>query len=101
MQLKAGSRLRSATSTVEVIVVRATGEDVEVTCGGVPMISKDDTSGALDIIPGHEGEIRLGKRYSDETLQIEVLCTTPGDGALEVDGRILDLKNAKALPASD
>ncbi|KLL95143.1 hypothetical protein NJ76_29595 [Rhodococcus sp. IITR03] len=43
----------------------------------------------------------LGKRYTDAEGTVELLCTTPGTGALAVDGVPLSLKTAKPLPASD
>ena len=42
MELKPGVRLRSATDTTEVIVVRAPGEPVDLRCGGHPMAPADD-----------------------------------------------------------
>jgi hypothetical protein len=45
--------------------------------------------------------ILLGKRYADETTGLEVLCTKPGAGPLAVDGRELQVKGPKPLPASD
>jgi hypothetical protein len=101
MELKAGVRLRSAVSDAEVIVIRATGGDVTLTCGGLPLRDADDDSPKAEIQPGHEGTILLGKRYVDEADSLEVLCTKPGEGALEVDGNQLQLKSAKPLPSSD
>ena len=43
----------------------------------------------------------MGKRYVDDEIGIELLCTRSGSGALTVDGRVLTLKGAKPLPASD
>jgi hypothetical protein len=43
----------------------------------------------------------LGKRYADDDLGLELLCTRAGTGALTVDGRPLLLKGAKPLPSSD
>ena len=43
----------------------------------------------------------LGKRYSDESIGIELLCTKSGLGSLAVDGVPLGQKDAKPLPASD
>lgn len=101
MELKAGSRLRSAVGTTEVVVVRAPDESVTLTAGGVPML--DGTAGVVgeDIRPGSEGAVLLGKRYVDEAATIEVLCTKPGEGTLAVDGRPLEVKSAKPLPSSD
>lgn len=101
MELKAGSQLKSAVSTTEVVVVKAPGEPVTLTCGGVPMRGKDEDAPSAQTEAGHEGEALLGKRYVDDPSDIEVLCTKAGDGALAVDGRPLVLKTAKPLPSSD
>ena len=37
----------------------------------------------------------------DEASGVEILCVKPGAGSLAVDGRLLELKTAKALPSSD
>ena len=42
-QLKAGTRLRSAVCTTEVIVTAAPADDLDVRCGGAPMIGAKDT----------------------------------------------------------
>ena len=101
MLLKPGTRLRSAVCATEVIVVRAPADDVELSCGGAPLvpIGTDAPAGELD--PAHSGGTRLGKRYADEELGLEVLCTKPGDGSLSVGGTALPEKDAKPLPASD
>lgn len=101
MELKAGTRLRSAMSEAEVIVVRTAGGDVDLICGGVPMVEGDGgTTGQL-APSGDDGSVVLGKRYVDEDDTIEVLCTKPGAGTLAVGGRPLVLKSAKPLPSSD
>ena len=43
----------------------------------------------------------LGKRYADDEIGIELLCTKAGQGDLFVDGARLLMKGAKPLPASD
>jgi hypothetical protein len=43
----------------------------------------------------------LGKRYADEGLGIELLCTKAGAGTLSVGDTVLARKDAKPLPASD
>ena len=43
----------------------------------------------------------LGKRYEDEPSGAELLCVKAGDGSLAIDGRVLPIKGAKPLPASD
>ena len=101
MELKAGARLRSAVSDAELIVIRASDGDVEVTCGGLAVLDGGDDSPKTAIQAGQEGSILLGKRYVDDGDILELLCTKPGDGALAVDGRPLQLKTAKPLPSSD
>jgi len=101
MELKAGVRLRSAVSEAEVIVVRAGGDEVEITCGGVPMVEGDTASSNQAPLADDDGSVVLGKRYIDEGDILEVLCTKPGAGTLAVGGRPLVLKSAKPLPSSD
>ncbi len=105
MELKAGTRLRSAVSDAEVVVVRAPAGDVELTCGGVPMVAGDSGAptgaAAGAVAPGTEGSVVLGKRYVDPDDTIEVLCTKAGEGALALGGTELVLKSAKPLPSSD
>lgn len=101
MELKAGQRLNSAVCDAQVVVVKAPGEDVEIHCGGVPMIDADQERDPSATAPeGDEGPV-LGKRYADEELGLELLCTRAGSGALSVNGEVLPVKGAKPLPASD
>jgi hypothetical protein len=65
------------------------------------MLGRDEESSGAAIQAGDDGSSLLGKRYVDETSEIEVLCTKPGDGTLAVDDRALELKSAKPLPSSD
>ncbi|HEV3280841.1 MAG TPA: hypothetical protein VG032_04465 [Acidimicrobiales bacterium] len=101
MELKAGDRLHSAVSDTEVIVIKTTGGNVTLTCGGLPLVPAGENGARGQIQPGQEGEVLLGKRYVDEEDTLELLCTKPGLGALAVDGRPLGLKSAKPLPSSD
>jgi hypothetical protein len=43
----------------------------------------------------------MGKRYVDESGDVELLCTKPGTGSLTVDGAPLTVRGAKPLPSSD
>lgn len=101
MELKAGTQLKSAVGTTEVVVIRAPDHDATLTSGGAPMVGRDDDAPAADIEPGSEGTVLLGKRYVDAAGSIEVLCTKPGEGALALDGQPLEVKSAKPLPSSD
>lgn len=104
LQLKPGLRLRSAVDTTELIVVRAPSGDVEVdlACGGAPMVPAGTDvpdGGAVD--PAWAGGTLMGKRYADETVGVELLCTKAGEGSLALNGEALGVKDAKPLPSSD
>jgi hypothetical protein len=102
MKLRPGQKLHSAVSDAQVVVVRAPDADVDLACGGAPVLEEGQQpadAAALDASLG-DGPL-LGKRYADEDLGLELLCTRPGDGALTVDGRALPIKGAKPLPSSD
>jgi hypothetical protein len=101
MELKAGTRLKSAVCETQVIAVRAPAGDVDLTCGGQPMLALDDTGGGGTPSAGHDEGTLLGKRYADEEVGIELLCTKAGKGSLWLNGSPLGLKEAKALPSSD
>ena len=98
MQTKAGLKLRSAACSTEVIVVRPTTDDVALSCCGAPMTTDEVEA---PVSPPEEHGVLLGKRYTDETTGIELLCTKPGPGPLAVDGRPVLVKGAKPLPSSD
>ena len=102
MSLKPGSRWRSAVSDAEVVVVRATAEATALECGGHPMVAHgaERPVGLAVVGEGAEG-VQVGKRYFDEATGTEVLCSKAGAGALSMDGRPLQLRAAKPLPASD
>ena len=56
-----------------------------------------------DRVPSNgEGDATLlGKRYADDELGLELLCTQGGDGALSIGDTPLLVKGAKPLPSSD
>ncbi|HTW99659.1 MAG TPA: hypothetical protein VMD59_12825 [Acidimicrobiales bacterium] len=101
LQLKAGLRLRSATDTSEVVVVKAPADPVDLRCGGHPFVPADAEVTPQSIEAGFDGGTQLGKRYADEDLGLEILCTKAGEGAISVGETILPVKGAKPLPASD
>ena len=102
MELKAGTRLKSAVCETQVIAVRAPAGDVVVTCGGHPLLLIDaEVPAGLSMEAGHDGGTQLGKRYADEEIGLELLCTKAGLGALWLNGEPMRLKEAKALPSSD
>ena len=101
MEMKPGARFRSQVCATEVVVVKV-GEGGALACGGVPVVALDaPVAGTDGIQDGFDGGTLLGKRYTDEASGVEILCVKPGAGALSIDGRLLELKTAKALPASD
>jgi hypothetical protein len=101
MDLKPGLRLKSQISETEIVVVKGSGAH-ELTCGGVSVVTLEEQPAAgVSMAPDQAGTTLLGKRYTDADGTVEVLCTKPGDGALSLDGAALEIKSAKALPASD
>jgi hypothetical protein len=101
MQLKAGARLRSAVDACEVVVVKAPAEPVDLRCGGHPFVAVGDEVTTQSAEPGFDQGAQLGKRYADEELGLEILCTKAGQGSISVGETVLEVKGAKALPASD
>ncbi|HEX3786231.1 MAG TPA: hypothetical protein VHW44_00090 [Pseudonocardiaceae bacterium] len=102
MKLKPGTRLRSQVDATEIIIVRPPAEDVEVACGGYPMIDPQAQPAPRLTAVGDGGGTQLGKRYTVIGVDsCELLVTKPGTGSLTVDGMPVVLKEAKPLPASD
>ena len=102
MELRPGLRLESATCDTQVVVVRVPADttDVDVRCGGEPM-RELGTGGDPLPIRGEGEATLLGKRYADEDLGLELLCSQGGAGALSVGDIPLLVKGAKPLPSSD
>jgi hypothetical protein len=99
----AGDRLRNLAIATEVIVIHAPDSEVDIVCGGWPL-GVDGTEGGRstdDSDSSDNEQVLLGKRYTDEPSDLELLCTKSGPGPLLCDGRRLDLKAAKPLPSSD
>jgi hypothetical protein len=102
MKLRPGQKLHSAVCDAQVVVVRAPADPVDVGCGGVALLDDGQAAdGAATLDPTLGDGPLLGKRYADDDLGLELLCTRAGTGALTVDGRPLLLKGAKPLPSSD
>lgn len=102
MILRIGSRLRSAVCDAEVVVVRSSGGEVDLRCGGRPMAGADDPAPAGGApAPGFADGVLLGKRYVDPAGRFELLCTRAGAGSLAVADEPLGVKDAKPLPSSD
>jgi len=101
MELKAGARLRSSVCGAEFVVVRGI-KDADVRCGGQTLHpASAEQADKLEIDQLLAEGILIGKRYIDEESGFELLASKAGLGSLTVDGRKMNLKEAKALPASD
>lgn len=101
IQLKAGMRLKSQTDACEVVVVKAPADPVDLRCGGHPLVSAGEEAAGQSVESGFDGGTQLGKRYADDELGLELLCSKAGEGSLSVGDTVLDIKGAKPLPASD
>jgi len=101
MPIKTSDRLSSSTDTTQVLVIRAPSVEVELMCGGSPMLSGGEAGGRLETTESGPDAVLIGKRYVDENLGIEVICTKSGAGPLSVEGRSLEVKTPKSLPSSD
>jgi hypothetical protein len=102
MELKPGSRWKSAVCDTEVVVVRAAAGDIALECGGHPMIPHTQAKPTgLEVSADHAAGTQPGKRFADDVTGIEVLATKGGKGSLSIGGRGIDAKEAKKLPASD
>ena len=102
MEIKPGSRWKSAVCDAQMVVVRPPKTSGELQCGGVAVFDLTDVAlPSGDVHPDHAGGVLIGKRYTDAESGIEVLGAKAGKGSLAFDGRALALKDAKPLPASD
>jgi hypothetical protein len=102
MTLKPGTRLFSAVCTTELIAVKVPPGEVDITVGGVPPVSSAaERTQTGSVVDGHGGGAAIGKRYVDSAQTIELLCTKSGAGVPALGGELLQLKEAKPLPASD
>jgi hypothetical protein len=112
--IKPGLRLRSAVCSAEVIVVRAGDAELDLRCGGQPLLPFDSPSGSPGS-PGASGSpgaahgagaaagldlgTLIGKRYGADGL--EILCTKAGQGTLSVGDEPLPVLEPRRLPSSD
>ncbi|GGV28774.1 hypothetical protein GCM10010182_59650 [Actinomadura cremea] len=99
MKVKIGQTLVSVVDGTALVVVRCSDSDVVVTCGGQEMVDKAAAAAAAGA--GGSGGAQLGKRYTVEGRDIELLCVKSGGGQVAVDGAPVVQKSAKPLPASD
>ena len=101
-ELKVGARVRSSVCATEGMVVACPQDGLELTCGGAPMVAiGEEPASGHSLDPALSGGTKIGKRYVDESGQLEVLCTKGGEGALAANGTPLSEKTAKRLPSSD
>jgi hypothetical protein len=94
-----GSRWRSICCETEIIVVHQPTNEVDLECGGYPMIPHGETADRRQ--PSRVGGNLLGKRYTDRTSGLVVLVTHAGEGQLSVGETVLDQLEAQLLPSSD
>jgi hypothetical protein len=100
-QLKPGTRIKSAVCATELMVIQAPAGEVDVCCGGAPMLGITDPKPERAIDPNLKAGTQIGKRYVDAAGTLELLCTKAGEGTLALGSTPLVLKEAKPLPASD
>ena len=100
--IKPGGRFRSSVCDVEVIVIKAPQSEIDLRCGGHQMlaVSAERPEGRAPRA-GFDSGTQLGKRYTDETIGLEILCTKGGPSSLSVGEVVLNVKDAKPLPSSD
>lgn len=98
--LSAGKRLKSAVCTTEIMVIAAPDGDVELSCGGSPMLEGSGANGGT-VDPAYAEGSAIGKRYVNADGSLEVLCIKAGDGSLSLGDAALAVKDAKKLPKTD
>lgn len=102
MTLKPGIRLCSQACDTEIVVVSAPDGDVDLTCGGAPLVPKGEPVERVEISAGLDTGTQLGRRYTSEDAPgLEVLVIKAGAGTLAIGTTPLEIKAAKPLPASD
>lgn len=102
MDLKPGSRWKSAVCDAELVLVRPPKTSVVLECGGHPVAPHAGPKPeSLTLSPDYSGGSLAGKRYADPESGLEVLCSKGGAGSLAIDGRPIGAVEAKKLPASD
>jgi hypothetical protein len=102
VQPKVGAKYRSQVGDTEFIVIRAPAADIDLTCGGVPVVAPGETSQAGTSPSADFDEATpIGKRYVDDSGSLEVLVTKGGFGTLAAAGIRMTQKLSKPLPSSD
>jgi hypothetical protein len=95
--------VRSQVCATEVIVVRSPGVDIDLRCGGEPMVDlkaeiPTGKKPATDLDTGNQ----IGKRYTTALVDgLEILVTKAGRGTLAIGAEPLVLKEPKPLPSTD
>ena len=102
MELKPGSRWKSAVCNGEIVIVRPPKAAGALECGGHPVVAHNaEKPAGLSVAADKNGGLPMGKRYVDADSGLEALVSKGGQGSLSFDGRAMTLKDAKALPSSD
>ncbi len=102
LMVKPGTRLFSAVCSTEMIAVKAPSSLIDITIGGAtPVAAAADRPSGGSVAAGHDGGALMGKRYVNGDDSVELLCTKPGQGVPALNGLLLELKDAKPMPASD
>ena len=101
VQYKAGAKLASTVCDGQILVLRVPAVPVDLRIGGAPVALANAMGEKSAIDPALSGGIQTGKRYTDAAETMEFLCTRAGAGTISVDGVVLGIKAAKALPSSD
>ena len=100
--LKVGSKLSSAVSGVQVMIIRSSLAEADLRCGGVSMLAQGESAASGVTLDSSLTEgVATGKRYTDPAGQIELLCVKGGEGTITLDGEPLGPRLAKKLPSSD
>ena len=100
VELKAGTRLKSAACETQIMIIKGLPGEHELACGGAQMIGMDESASAALDSEQSDGSL-VGKRYVNESQEFEALCVKAGAGSLYLDGVPLHIKQAKILPSSD
>jgi hypothetical protein len=103
VRLTPGSRLRSQVCTTEVIAIQSPGVDVDLRCGGEPMVDlRAEIPAGKKPATGLDAGNQIGKRYTTAEVDgLEILVTKAGLGTLAIGAAPLVLKEAKPLPSTD
>jgi hypothetical protein len=100
--LKPGLRLKSAVCSTQIMIIRTPSVPADIRCGGVEMLAlTEQPAPGSRLDPDQAHGSLIGKRYVDAQDRVEILCTQGGAGSLMLDGVLMVLKQAKALPSSD